>query len=121
MTPLLPLHQADTFVYDTLSGTLALHPDNQYSVTYRGRCTGAPISLTMPVRAEPYLFDRFSPFFDNPLPEGWQRDALLHKAKLDKHDYLGQFLVVGGDLVGAVTVGLIDTRLEGVAVDEDAE
>ncbi|GAB5520354.1 MAG: HipA N-terminal domain-containing protein [Rhodothermales bacterium] len=118
MTPIPTLRQADIFVHDTLAGILASHPDNQYSVTYRSGYTGAPISLTMPVRPDPYLFDRFPPFFDNLLPEGWQLDALLRKAKLDKHDYLGQLLVVGGDLVGAVTIYPIDTSLEGVGVDE---
>lgn len=65
---------------------------------------GPPVSLTMPVRAEPYRFGTFPPFFDGLLPEGWQLEALLRRAKLDRTDRLGQLLRVGADLVGAVTV-----------------
>jgi len=58
----------------------------------------------MPVREEPYRFDRFPPFFDGLLPEGWQLEALLRQAKLDRFDFMGQLRIVGHDAVGAVTV-----------------
>ncbi|MFT5516934.1 MAG: serine/threonine-protein kinase HipA [Rhodothermales bacterium] len=58
----------------------------------------------MPVRNEPYRFDRFPAFFDGLLPEGWQLDALLRARKLDRTDYMGQLLSVGADTVGDVTV-----------------
>jgi serine/threonine-protein kinase HipA len=58
----------------------------------------------MPVRPEPYRFNGFPPFFDGLLPEGFQLEALLRQAKLDRHDYLGQLLQVGSDMVGSVTV-----------------
>jgi len=58
----------------------------------------------MPVRSEPYEFDRFPPFFDGLLPEGAQLEALLRTAKIDRDDPMRQLLTVGGDLVGSVTV-----------------
>ena len=75
-----------------------------YAFSYLPGYDGPPVSLTMPVREESYRFDRFPPFFDGLLPEGWQLDALLRWAKLDRHDYMGQLLAVGQDVVGAVTV-----------------
>ena len=72
----------------------------QYDATY----VGPPISLTMPLRSEPYYFKSFPPFFDGLLPEGSQLEALLRKAKLDRTDYFSQLITVGGDCVGAVTV-----------------
>jgi len=75
-----------------------------YRFGYLVRYDGPPISLTMPLREEPYGFDRFPPFFDGLLPEGAQLEALLRVAKVDRNDPMGQLLVVGGDLVGAVTV-----------------
>lgn len=78
--------------------------DGEYVFFYIKDYHGSPISLAMPVRLEPYVFDRFPPFFDGLLPEGVQLEALLRQNKIDSHDYLAQLKAVGGDLVGAVTV-----------------
>jgi serine/threonine-protein kinase HipA len=72
----------------------------QYDVTYKD----SPISLTMPLQAEAYVFKIFPPFFDGLLPEGGQLDGLLRIHKLDRTDYMGQLLAVGSDLVGNITV-----------------
>lgn len=72
----------------------------EYAAGYRG----PPVSLTLPVRAEPYAFDEFPPFFDGLLPEGFQLEALLRQRKLDRDDRFGQLVAVGADTVGAVTV-----------------
>ncbi len=76
----------------------------QYRFTYQPDYQGAPISLTMPIKKNIYEFKKFPSFFEGLLPEGMQLEALLRKYKIDKHDYLGQLLQVGNDLVGAVTV-----------------
>ena len=55
-------------------------------------------------RTEPYQFGGFPAFFDGLLPEGEMLEGLLRQHKIDAHDRLAQLLVVGGDLVGAVTV-----------------
>jgi serine/threonine-protein kinase HipA len=73
-------------------------------LVYEESYHGPPVSLTLPVRAEPYTFDRFPPFFDGLLPEGDQLEALLRLAKIDRDDPLLQLVTVGQDLVGAVTV-----------------
>ena len=78
--------------------------DEKYAFEYHGAYRGAPVSLTMPVRDEPYRFEKFPPFFDGLLPEGHQLEALLRASKLDRADYMGQLLAVGEDLVGNVTV-----------------
>lgn len=79
-----------------------------HTFSYAPGYDGAPVSLALPVRAEPYRFDRFPPFFDGLLPEGWQLEALLRQAKLDRSDLFGQLLAVGADPVGAVTVEATD-------------
>lgn len=78
--------------------------NRRYSFTYDETYSGAPISLTMPPRKEPYPFRAFPPFFDGPLPEGEQLEALLRSRKIDREDFLAQLLAVGSDLVGNVTV-----------------
>jgi serine/threonine-protein kinase HipA len=75
-----------------------------YAFAYDRSYSGPPVSLTLPVRTEPYRFDRFPPVFDGLLPEGWQLEALLRQAKLDRSDLFGQLLAVGEDPVGAVSV-----------------
>lgn len=78
-----------------------------YRLTYLPEYTGSAISLTLPVRSEPYEFDTFPPFFDGLLPEGMQLEALLRQKKIDQYDCMSQLAAVGEDLVGAVTVSEI--------------
>ena len=90
-------------VHGRRAGVLAEQASG-YAFAYDPGYDGPPVSLTMPVRRRAYTFDRFPAFFDGLLPEGWQLDALLRRAKLDRDDVLGQLLTVGADTVGAVTV-----------------
>ncbi len=75
-----------------------------YRFVYDPGYEGAPVSLTMPVARGEYGFDGFPPFFEGLLPEGAQLEALLRLRKIDGNDHFGQLVIVGSDLVGAVTV-----------------
>lgn len=77
---------------------------SSYRFRYDPSYDGPPVSLTLPLAEEEYAFDRFPPFFDGLLPEGFQLDALLRQSKIDVRDHLGQLMAVGRDLVGVVTV-----------------
>lgn len=77
---------------------------NKYQFTYLDDYHGAPVSLTMPLINQVYNFDAFPPFFEGLLPEGMMLEALLRKYKIDRHDYFGQLIIVGQDVVGAVTL-----------------
>lgn len=94
---------ARVYVHDRPAGVLC-EDSARYTFDYDAGYDGPPVSLTMPVRSEPYQFDRFPPFFDGLLPEGTMLEALLRQRKLDRTDYMGQLLAVGRDVVGAVTV-----------------
>lgn len=80
-----------------------------YRLTYLPDYTGPGVSLTLPVRSEPYEFEAFPAFFDGLLPEGMQLDALLRQKKIDEYDCMSQLAAVGEDLVGAVTVSEIES------------
>lgn len=95
------MRTAAIYLHKQLAGHLSERPGG-YDFTYLPGYTGRPISLALPVRAQPYAFATFPPFFDGLLPEGIMLDGLLKAAKLDKHDYMGQLLAVGADLPGAV-------------------
>ena len=76
----------------------------QYRFSYLDGYQGEPISRIMPVVDFPYEFDRFPPFFDGLLPEGTMLEGLLRQKKIDRNDMFSQLLVVGQEMVGAVTV-----------------
>lgn len=71
---------------------------------YDASYDGPPVSLTAPVRHEPYEYDSFPPFLEGLLPEGYNLEALVRALKIDHHDHLSQLLAVGTDMVGAITV-----------------
>ncbi|BCZ98091.1 TPA: HipA N-terminal domain-containing protein [Legionella pneumophila] len=86
------------------AGTLEELQGGTYQFTYFEDYHGAPVSLTMPLKNKVYEFDVFPPFFEGLLPEGIMLEALLRKYKIDKNDYFGQLILVGQDVVGAVTI-----------------
>lgn len=75
-----------------------------YQFIYFNEYHGAPVSLTMPLTNKHYDFDVFPPFFEGLLPEGIMLEALLRKYKIDKNDLFSQLILVGQDVVGAVTI-----------------
>jgi serine/threonine-protein kinase HipA len=63
-----------------------------------------PISLTMPLRSEPYTGRVLLPFFRNLLPEGWLLDLSLHRLKIARDDAFGLLLAACRDCIGEVEV-----------------
>jgi serine/threonine-protein kinase HipA len=86
------------------AGILKELENSTYQFKYNDDYQGAPISLTMPLKNKVYHFDIFPPFFEGLLPEGMMLEALLRKYKIDSKDYFSQLMVVGQDVVGAVTI-----------------
>lgn len=99
------MRRAEVALHRVLAGHLTEEPPGGgYRFAYEPGYAGPPVSLTLPVRAEPYSFETFPPFFDGLLPEGSQLEALVRQRKLDRDDRFGQLVAVGLDTVGAVTV-----------------
>lgn len=99
------MRSANVFFENEFAGQLIETANGrEYSFQYEPGYNGPPISLTMPIQEESYLFNEFPPFFDGLLPEGFQLEALLRQKKLDRNDKFAQLLVIGADTVGAVTI-----------------
>lgn len=99
------MRKADVFMHDIHAGVLEeISPRTTYRFTYSTAFNGPPVSLTTPVRPEPYEYETFPPFLEGLLPEGYNLEALLRALKIDRQDLFSQILAVGMDLVGAVTV-----------------
>ena len=99
------MQRAEVFVHSQLAGVLEeIMQGSVYQFIYREGYSGSPVSLTMPITDEPYIYNRFPPFFEGLLPEGYNLEALLRVYKIDRNDFFRQIFVVGMDMVGAVTV-----------------
>lgn len=75
-----------------------------YTTDWLANPDAQPVSLTLPLRPEPYTHDGLHPFFENLLPEGWLFDIASKKLKISKDDPFGMLLATCGDCVGAVEI-----------------
>ena len=99
------MRKADVFMHGVHAGVLEeIELQAGWRFTYTAGYDGPPVSLTLQVRTEPYVYDAFPPFLEGLLPEGYNLEALLRALKIDRNDIFGQLMAVGGDMVGAVTV-----------------
>lgn len=65
---------------------------------------GCPISVTLPLRSEPYRSQTMFPFFDGLIPEGWLLNVAIRNWKLDPNDRMGLLLSCCEDPIGAVSI-----------------
>lgn len=63
-----------------------------------------PVSLTMPLRKDPYITEGLHPFFENLLPEGWLLELTTTSLKLSKDDAFGILIATCADCIGAVEI-----------------
>jgi serine/threonine-protein kinase HipA len=76
-----------------------------YDTPYLADAKSTAISLTLPLRTEPYVSQTLFPFFYNMLAEGNNKAILCRKLKIDEEDYFGLLLATGShDAIGAVTI-----------------
>lgn len=99
------MRKAKVFVKGTEAGTLSeIKQGTEYVFEYLDGYDGFEISRTMLLNQKSYSFDRFPPFFEGLLPEGFQLEGLLKIKKIDKNDFFSQLLAVGEDLIGVITI-----------------
>lgn len=95
------------YVHGRFAGTIAEREDEfvfRYAPEYLDDPDAPPVSLTLPLRGEPYASKTFPPFFDGLIPEGWLLDLTVEHWKVDPHDRMGLLLAVCEDCIGAVHV-----------------
>lgn len=88
------------------------HGNETYKFCYDSKylTQGSPIGYSLPLTAEPYLFDRLPPFFENLISEGWLRAHQSARARLDKEDSFGLLLANGRELIGALSVVPLESK-----------
>jgi serine/threonine-protein kinase HipA len=75
-----------------------------YDDAWVARKDAVPVSLTLPVREEPYVSKGLHPFFENLLPEGWLLEISTTKFKVSKDDAFRLLVATCADCAGAVEV-----------------
>jgi len=63
-----------------------------------------PVSLTLPIQAEPFVSKVLFPFFDGLIPEGWLLEIAEKNWKLNPRDRMGLLMACCKDCIGAVSV-----------------
>jgi serine/threonine-protein kinase HipA len=75
-----------------------------YDKNYLKSENAKPVSLTMPLREEPYTDKVMLPFFDNLIPEGWLLEIAEQNWKINPRDRMGLLLAFCKDTIGAVSI-----------------
>ena len=103
------MRQCKVFVHDIEAGLLQEEDGGSYRFTYDSGYSGAPVSLSMPVREAPYYSEHLFPYFFNMLSEGENRQLQSRILHIDEEDDFGILLATAQtDTIGAVTVKPID-------------
>lgn len=76
-----------------------------YDASYLARPDAVPLSLSLPLRKEPFDAAAFRPYFEGLLAEGAARQALASALQISEDDYLGLLVACGRECVGDVLAG----------------
>jgi serine/threonine-protein kinase HipA len=116
----------DVYLGNTRNGTLSGDERGLLSFSYDPNAR--PLSLSMPLRSEPYEDAACRPFFAGLLPEGRALDRILAELRLSPGDTFGLLEQRGGECAGAVRVLPPDREpeipndyepLDGVQLDDE--
>ena len=95
------------YVEHEVAGDIAETADG-IAFTYRDEFLSSPsaqpVSLTLPLRADPYLATSLHPFFAGLLAEGTLAEIQCRTLRVDERDLFGRLLATCHDTIGAVTV-----------------
>lgn len=83
-----------------------------YSPQWLARKDAVPVSVTLPLRDQPYVTQGLHSFFENLLPEGWLLDITSRRLKISKDDPFGLLLATCSDCVGAVEIEPMDPEAD---------
>ena len=101
------MRKAIILMQGRMAGVLEEQPDGyefRYDPVYLACADAVAVSLSLPLRADPYFDKRLPPFFDGLIPEGWLLEIAGRTWKLDVRDRMGLLLACCRDCIGAVSV-----------------
>lgn len=83
-----------------------------YDSEYLQKPSSRPVSLTFPLREQPYVSKTMFGFFDGLIPEGWLLDIAEKNWKLNPRDRMGLLLACCKDCIGNVSVVAVEQEPE---------
>ena len=75
-----------------------------YDEEYLNRSDAQPVSLTLPLRQEPYVNNVMFSFFDGLIPEGWMLNIAERNWKINRRDRMGLLLSCCRDCIGNISI-----------------
>ena len=98
----------NVFFRDHLVGRLWLDERRrfvfEYDAGWLGQKGAIPLSLSLPIRREPYIDDSARPFFANLLPESEIRKVIARQLRISEENDFAILREIGGECAGAVSV-----------------
>lgn len=110
------MRQANVLYDEQVAGTLTETDEGEYIFRYDPAYLESknpqPITLTIPLRPEPYIDKRLFAFFEGLIPEGWLLDIASKNWKLSPNDRMGLLLACCQNCIGAVSIQPVKTENE---------
>jgi serine/threonine-protein kinase HipA len=107
------MRKAEVYLHGQLAGHLTQDERGYtfaYAPDYLAAATAEPVSLTLPLRAAPYVERVLFSFFDGLIPEGWLLEVAEKNWKLHPRDRMGLLLACCRDCIGAVSIHPLPTH-----------
>jgi len=101
------MRRGEVFYQNILAGNVEERDEGYfftYNENYISQPDAKPVSLTFPLREEPYNSSTLFSFFDGLIPEGWLLEIAEENWKLDSRDRMGLLLSCCRDCIGAVHI-----------------
>ena len=101
------MRRAKIIVDQSFAGILTENEEGyifEYDPDYIKSKNSKAVSLTLPLREEPYKADHLFSFFDGLIPEGWLLEIVHKNWKLNPRDRMGLLLATCRDCIGNVSV-----------------
>lgn len=99
--------QLDVYINFQKVGKLWSTPQNRLCFKYDNEWLDNPdncqLSISLPLRKDPYLDDSCYAYFSNLLPEGKVLETLSQRLKISITDKFGLLRAIGGDCAGAIS------------------
>lgn len=109
------MKQGKVFLYDKYVGLLTEDETGftfAYDDGYLAADGAEAVSLTLPLRSEPYHDTVLFPFFDGLIPEGWLLNIAENSWKINQRDRMSLLLACCKDCIGAASVVPADQEEE---------
>jgi len=101
------MRQGRVFLNDTFAGIIT-EDENGYHFAYQHdyllKSDAVQISITLPLREDPFESKVLFPFFDGLIPEGWLLNIAERNWKIRRHDRMALLLTCCRDCIGNVSI-----------------